>query len=566
MEIKVTDYIIEKLISNGITDVFGYPGGVITHFMDSGKKYEPEIVLHTLYHEQAAAFAACSYSLASHKTGVAYATSGPGATNLVTGIANAWFDSIPVIFFTGNVDTYGQKTIQTMRQRGFQETEISDIVKPITKFSISVQNPEEIPDILEKAFFIANEGRKGPVLIDLPADVQRAIIEPKITFKKPSENINEEDFTIISELLNSCKKPLVLLGAGIKQTNNEIQIVELLEKHNIPFLQSLPAFDVCEYSNQLNMGWIGANGKRYSNIILDKCDLLLTVGSRLELKQVGNIRTKFCPNAKLVRIDCDEAELGFKVKEDEIQIKADISDFIKYFRNIKVDSDFREWINDCAFIKESVKNEDLKKQHFEIREIQKKFSDASISIDVGQHMLWVAQAVELRKNQKAYMSAGLGSMGYSLPAAIGIYYATRKPVIAFCGDAGFQMNIQEMQFIAKENLPIVVTVIDNYSLGMIRQFQEANFNKIYIHTTKNSGYAVPNFERICEGYSFNYFSVEKIEDINLIPSEIKKPLFIELKINEDTYLTPNWGLKENCYSNMRPEIDQNLLVNLLGGK
>lgn len=561
--IKVTDYIIERLIKEGISDVFGYPGGVITHFMDSGKKYEPKIKLHTLYHEQAAAFAACAYAQAAHKTGIAYATSGPGATNLITGIANAWFDSIPVIFFTGNVDTYGQKINPNMRQRGFQETEIADIVKPITKFSICVQNPKDISNIIEKAFYIANEGRKGPVLIDLPADIQRAMIEQSITFEK--RIVNETvDYSIIEELLSVARKPVFLLGAGIKQTYNEEIIVEILRKINVPFVESLPAFDIADFSNPLNMGWIGANGKRYSNIILDKCDLLITIGSRLELKQVGNIREKFCPNAKIIRVDCDVAELDFKVKEDEIQIKTEISTFVKYLENIKLKVDYNQWVNTCTHIKECLKNEDLKDHHYYIKKIQKKLCDSNITIDVGQHMLWVAQAVELYKNQKAFMSAGLGSMGYSLPAAIGVYYATKNPVIAFSGDGGFQMNIQEMEFIAKEKLPIFVCVIDNYSLGMIRQFQEANFNKNYIHTTVSSGYAAPEFSKIAEAYGFKYFSIINENDIDELPNEIINPVLIEIKIRDDTYLNPNWGMKEACYSNMRPELDSLLFNKLLG--
>lgn len=554
--VKVTDYIIEKLIENGVSDVFGYPGGVITHFMDSGKKYEPKIKLHTLYHEQAAAFAACAYSQANHSTGCVYATSGPGATNLITGIANAWYDSIPVLFFTGNVDTYGMKLNPLMRQRGFQETEISEIVKNITKYSICVKDAVEIPEILNKAIMIANEGRKGPVLIDLPADVQRAEIEPKVIKNSNVLDCEKKNFSIIERLLNQSKKPLFLLGAGIKQTSNTEKTISFAKKNNIPFVESLPCFDIAEYDCSLNMGWIGANGKRYSNILLDKCDLLITIGTRLDLKQVGNIRNKFALKARLIRIDCDEAEFSLKVKDNEIQIKADITDVINYLSTVKIKSDYSDWVNICQNVKAKLENEDLRDFHYKIRSLAKIYNDSNITIDVGQSMLWVAQGVQLIGDQHVFMSSGLGSMGYSLPAAIGVYYATHKTVLAFCGDGGLQMNIQEMEFIAKEHLPIAIVLLNNSALGMIRQFQENNFNKDYVHTTLTSGYANPQFEKLANAYGFDYKCIsDNLTDFSEI-KEISKPTFLEINIKGNTYLTPNWGEKEALYSDMKPLLDR----------
>jgi acetolactate synthase I/II/III large subunit len=552
---KVTDYIISQIESHGIRDIFGYPGGVICHFIDSAYKNN-NIRIHTLYHEQAVAFAACSFAQASHNVGIAYATSGPGATNLITGIADAWFDSIPVIFFTGNVDTYQQKNSNRMRQRGFQETDISAIIHPITKYSVSIQDKNDVEKIINKAFEIAKTGRPGPVLVDLPADIQRADITVSNTNADLYSKENSNDLHFVIDYINKSKRPLLLVGAGVKQANCEDFLKKIVHQLNIPVVESLPAMDFLPFDDVLNMGFIGANGKRYSNILLDKCDLLITIGSRLELKQVGNDRGKFASNAQIIRIDCEADELQYKVHDDELQLNINIIKFLDFLNNnicniIRIN---QEWINTGKKIKEDLSFCDLKGHHELIQLVQKKFSDTNITVDVGQHMLWVAQAVALKEGQHMFMSAGLGSMGYSLPAAIGVYFATKKPVIAFCGDGGFQMNIQELEFISKEKLPILIVIINNYALGMIRQFQEKNFSKVYVQTSVDSGYGVPDFSKIASAYGLRYYQLQKENDVNDIQIDI--PALAEIKIYEDTYLEPNFGKKEEKFSNMVPEIDQ----------
>lgn len=325
---KVTDYIVEFLIDKEITDIFGYPGGVICHLIDSLTKYPGKIHAHINYHEQASAFAACGYAQESHKLGVAFATSGPGATNLMTGIANAYFDSIPTLFITGQVDTYSLKREIPIRQCGFQETDIVLMVKPITKYAIRIDNPMDIRYELEKAYTIATSGNPGPVVIDLPADVQRAMIEVKECIGYVPEPDTKYDYNNIVEELNhaikNANRPCMLIGNGVKQTGMRRKIENLIEKLNIPAVFSMPAFDILENSNKLNFGFIGANGHRFANFILGKSDLIVTIGTRMDLKQVGNERGKFAFQAKIIRIDIDEGNLVYRVHENEKQIRADI--------------------------------------------------------------------------------------------------------------------------------------------------------------------------------------------------------------------------------------------------
>jgi len=552
--VKATDYIIDFLSSKGITDMFGYPGGVICHLMDSASKYSDSIKAHTNYHEQGAAFAACGYAQSSKKPGVAYATSGPGATNLVTGIANAYFDSVPAIFITGQVDTYAVKGDLNIRQRGFQETDIVSIVKSVTKYCVYVENPEKLRYYIEKAYWMATNGRPGPVLLDIPADVQRSEIqvEEQLGFFPDKEklitnieSVSGETERIVKALQKS-KRPCFLIGSGIKQSGQEFIFRKIAEKLNIPVVSSMPAFDLLPYKHKLNFGFVGANGHRYANFVLGKSDLVITLGSRLDLKQVGNNRSLFASNARLIRIDVDAGELTYKVRDDEEQIVADLKNLIPDLAlDVKfVGTDYDEWVDICEIIRDKLKGIDEEIYHKLIAEVSERVPEnVGITADVGHHEVWVAQSYRVKENQSVYISGGLGSMGYSLPAAIGIYYGSKLPVICFNGDGGLQMNIQELQFIRRENLPIKVIVINNYALGMIRHFQEKNFNANYVQTTNDSGYTAPDFSKIAAAYELDYYRVERIEDVENIDFCSTEPALIEICVPINTYLVPNFGYK-----------------------
>lgn len=561
MLMKVTDYIVEFLTSKGITDVFGYPGGVICHFIDSLSKYE-QIKGHINYHEQASAFAACGYAQESGVPGVAYATSGPGATNLVTGIANAYYDSIPTIFFTGQVDTYGLKRELNVRQRGFQETDIVGMVSPITKYASRIDDPQSIRYELEKAFYHATNGNPGPVLLDLPADVQRALIDENnlMGFSMPEDsgsNVNDFADEILCRL-QACERPCFLLGCGIKQSRMKRAVVELADKIDIPVVTSMPAVDILPGSHRNCFGFIGANGSRYGNFVLGKSDLIITMGSRLDLKQVGNDRAKFAGQAKIIRIDIDDGNLEHKVHDDEIQYRADVRDMIPalYQKSKQHCFDFSKWRDVCGKIKTRFQGYDDEPYTAIIRAFSESLpNNMCITADVGQSEVWVAQQYSFKEGDSFHISAGHGAMGYSLPAAIGAFFAKKGPVVSFNGDGGIQMNLQELQFLSRERIPVTVVIINNRSLGMIRGFQEANFEKNYQQTTRSSGYTVPDFGKIANAYGIGYYRIRNKTDAENYVLESGSPQIVEIEIQEETHLCPNFG-RAGYIQDQRPYIDR----------
>lgn len=564
---KAADFIIEFLIEKGIKDIFGYPGGVICHFMDSATKY-PEIKTHLNYNEQASAFAATAYAQAKCDVGVAFATSGPGATNLITGIADAWYDSVPVLFFTGQVDTYGLKESRKIRQRGFQETEIVDIVRPITKYAVQPGSAASLKEELEKAYYIATHGRPGPVLIDLPADVQRAMADFNAL---PSYEISHETdasdetaaASLIMEKLECSKRPTLLVGAGVRQAKQAKALREFAEKVGIPVVTSMPGCDFLESQHPLNFGFIGANGKRYANFILSKSDYILALGTRLDLKQVGNNRDGFAPDAILLRVDVDEGELAYSAGRSQLSIKADLNKLIPLLRQRSLAACDSTWLDVANCIRNSLRQYDMTQIHQKLALLSAEIDfPVSYTVDVGQSQLWCVQSLQLKKDENVYMSAGLGSMGYSLPAAIGVAIARNTSVICLNGDGGLQMNLQELQFVSKEKLPIKIVVLNNHSLGMIRQFQEVNFAENYTMTTEQVGYGTPNWSNIAGAYGIPYTCLQTTDDVKNYAFALQGPEFVEIVLPEKTYLYPNFG-RNVPFQDQIPEIDRELYHKLL---
>ena len=565
---KVTDYIVERIIEEGVTDIFGYPGGVICHFIDSATKYPEKIDVHINYHEQASAFAACGYAQESGKIGVAFVTSGPGATNLVTGIANAYFDSIPTIFFSGQVDTYSLKGNLPIRQRGFQETDVVSMVRGITKYAVRVDKTEDIKYELEKAIHIAKEGNPGPVLLDIPADVQRAEVDIAAlkTFDAPiSKKLDHHSVDAILECIRTARRPCLLVGNGVKQANCVSQIRELINKLEIPTVFSMPAFDTLPFDNEYNYGFVGANGHRYANFVLGKSDLIVCIGSRMDLKQVGNNREEFATQAKIVRIDIDKDNFSYPVHKNELQIQADIKEILPLLLSVSFElmKCTNEWNTICAEIKEKLYGYDDAEYTMLLREFGDSIPDnCSITLDVGQNEVWCAQQIRIKTNQNVHMSAGHGAMGYSLPAAIGTFYASHRPVVSFNGDGGVQMNIQELQFIVREQIPVHVVVMNNHALGMIRGFQEANFNGNFSQTIEGEGYLAPDFSRIAGAYGLQYKMIRNMNDAKLEGVDVNKPSIIEIAMPMETVLNPNFG-RNGMIQDQRPYIDREIFEMLM---
>lgn len=560
---KASDYIVEFLINKGITDVFGYPGGMVTQLMDSFGTHSKSISVHVNYHEQGAAFAACGYAQTSGKLGVAYATSGPGATNLITGICNAYFDSIPTLFITGQVNRNESKGAYGVRQRGFQETDIVSIVKPITKYAVYVKDTNDLKEELEKAYCIAMSGRRGPVLIDIPMNIFRSELDISV---KCAEYVlvpkvdSKEITNTLSKALNDSNAPVFIIGAGIKSIGVEKKIRKIIDKFQIPVVSSMLAFDVMGDSPNY-YGFIGAYGTRTANFIVAKSDLVVTIGTRMDIRQVGINREKFAPNAKIIRLDVDKGELSYPVHNDEIQIEADLQTVIEAMEQLRV-GQYHSWCSVCNEIKNLLSGIDCNKIKELMSRISKKIPDgAVITTDVGQNQVWVAQYFNVKRGQRVLFSGGHGAMGYALPAAIGAYYGSgKKPVYCITGDGGMQMNIQELQFVAREQLPIKIIIINNNALGMIRHFQEMYFDSRYYLTKPEGGYSAPEFTKIGKAYGINSHHVEEA-----IPDDFMwkdGPEILECIIKDNTYVFPKLKFG-NPNQDQEPLLDRDLYEKIM---
>jgi acetolactate synthase-1/2/3 large subunit len=568
---KVSDYIIEFFISKGITDVFGYPGGMVTHFMESFHHYRDKISAHVNYHEQGAAFAACGYAQVSHKPGIAYATSGPGATNLITGIANAYFDSIPCIFITGQVNTYEAAGDLLVRQKGFQETDIVKIVNPITKYAVQITDESKIKYELEKAYYTCLEGRPGAVLLDIPMNIQRQDITVSELkgYKPVGENViwDSKKYDILIEELKKSERPCLVVGAGMKNNGLVEEFRNLAIVLGIPVVSSMIAVDIVPNDTLDYYGFIGAYGHRAANFIVAKCDLLISIGSRLDVRQTGSDHEKFAPKAKLIRIDVDPKEMTNFIKEDEIQIVDHLNpqgmkELTQIIKTV-LHTDYTQWKKTCNKIASALKNVDKENAIDIIKELSRKIPDNSIiTTDVGQNQVWIPQRFEFKEKQTALFSGGHGAMGYSLPAAIGAYYASHKIIYCFTGDGGIQMNIQELQFIARERLPIKVIILNNKALGMIRHFQEMYFDSNYFQTMEHSGYSAPDFGKIAYAYDLPYYKIvyDQPFESDLLYNE--EPAILEVMLDNYTYVFPKLSMNRPC-QDQDPLIDRALYEYLM---
>lgn len=543
---KLSDYIVRFLESKGVRHVFGYPGGMITHLMDSLSTSD-SIKTHLAFHEQAAAFETVAYIKATNQPAVAFTSSGPGATNLITGICDAWLDSVPAIFITGNVNTYESRGVVPVRQKGFQELDIISMVKSITKYAYYLDDPRDVKYVFEKAFALAEDGRKGPCLIDIPMDITRAEISENelkpyvLTKEKPDIEFIRNSARRIREAISNAKRPVLIAGNGIHISHLEDEFFALVQNWKIPVVTSLPAYDLLSRCTSFGQGFIGAYGMRAANIILERSDLVISLGSRLDNRQTGNDVDWFATGAHLIRIDVDENELKLQVKPDEEKIQCCLKDIIPVLlEENDIISDHSDWLEKCKTIRNKLSHYDKTEQLNCLHSILQGLPDnIYITTDVGQNQIWVPQAMPTEKVTRTIFSAGLGSMGFSLPASIGVCLATDKSVYCFTGDGGLQMNIQELQFIVRDNLPIKIIVLNNHSLGMIRHFQELYFDEKYFLTTQNSGYDAPSFPDVAAAYKIPSMKVSLDETDRAIEFlNSNRYCLLEIDAGYKTYLEP----------------------------
>ena len=528
MNIKISDYIIEFLLSKNINKTFGYIGGAIAHIYHSIDKYKEMEIINCI-HEQGAGFAAEGYARITGKSGVAFATSGPGATNLITPIGSCYFDSVPTMFITGQVNTYEYKYDKPVRQIGFQETDIVSIIKPIVKYAVMVDKVEDIRYELEKAYYLSQEGRKGPVLVDIPMNIQRTEVDIsslKSFFdsneyfelennKKKKNNVDE-----VINLLKESKRPIVLIGGGVRLSNANVELLNYVEKYSIPVVYSLMGKDAISEDYKYNLGLIGSYGNRYGNLALANSDLILVLGSRLDTRQTGTSLDTFAREAKIIQVDVDKNELGSKIKID-IEINSDVKDFIATLNKYEINIDITEWLKKLKEYKNKFSStvgfdNNLKIPNYVVSIISKYLQDEDICVDVGQHQMWTAQSLNIKATQRVLFSGGMGAMGFALPASIGACIGSNKRTVVIAGDGGIQMNIQELEVINRRKLPIKIFVLNNKNLGMVRQFQELYFDKKYLGTIDD--YSVPNLVDIAKAYAIK---ARKIDDISKLEIELK---------------------------------------------
>ena len=563
---KLSDYIVAFLQKKGVRHFFGYQGTMIAHLVDSIER-NPLTENHSCYNEQGAAFAACGYAQAKEECACAYATSGPGAVNLLSGVADAYYDSLPVIFFTGQLNTYEYSGIKGLRQQGFQETDIVAMAGSITKYAVQIRKSEDIVKELNKAYHIANTGRKGPVLIDLPMDMQRSEVANPVYDMEFEECHTdpaqaEAAADVILEALEQSVRPVIMLGHGVDSAESQQALLRFARERQIPVITSVLAKSVLSYDHPLNFGCIGgAYGHRYANMIANaKSDLILCFGISMCTRQIGTKVHEFAKNARIIRVDIDPYNLKRDIHEEgvnEVKLQAETGAVVRCLseKGSSVKKEFGDWLEVCREIKENLQAvDDQTTERYTnrmIADLSDMLQDTSaIAVDVGQHMVWSYQSFKNREGQKLLFSGGHGAMGYGLPAAIGAYYATGRPVVCICGDGAFQMNIQELEWVKRENLPVKMLIMNNEALGMIRHLQRDYFDCLFAGTTDGCGFASCNFSKVADAYGIPSKRMWCDEVKETAPEFLEKegPGLLEIMLEHGTYAYPKTCLGEPIHN------------------
>lgn len=559
---KVAEYLVDILIENGVTDVFGIPGGVILDLLYAFDK-RTEISSHLSYHEQAAAFEACGYAQVNYTLGVAYATRGPGFTNLITGIADAYADSIPVMFVTAHS---GKAVGHDQRFEQNQEIDTVQMIKYITKYAIAIEDVDEVKDKVEQAVRQAMTGRKGPVLLDFSDSLWNKEIErPKSEDNKDYLVQKREDYDqVLLDSLKGAERPVFLLGDGVRQAEITDQFARAVDQIGIPVLASRCAQDVGSLCKNY-FGYVGSRGIRYSNFIFAKADLVIALGNRLAFPAQSESFSKALENKKIIWVEIDEDELK-RVIPNAVILNTRLENIINSMETMEIDYQiYDDWLDVCEQLKNELKYSDVNKIVDGIIEFMKYFSEQIVFVsDVGNNEFWVSRGYELCgvRNRILY-SKSFGALGCGIGKAIGAYYQTKKPVVCFVGDQGFQLNIQELQLIAKEKLPITIFIVNNESSGMIKDRESQRYHDHYVHTTKISGYGSPEISFIAKSYGIEYQTIDNIGCVEFrdIVGNLGKPVIIEGIFDENIGLTPSLP-KGKLMQDMTPELNREVFETL----
>lgn len=538
MQLTGSEIVIECLKEQGVDTVFGYPGGTILNVYDALYKHSNEIRHVLTSHEQGAAHAADGYARATGKVGVCMATSGPGATNLVTGIATAYMDSIPVVAITANV------TLPALGKDSFQEVDIAGVTMPITKHSFIVKDVTKLAETIRKAFYIAKSGRPGPVLVDITKDVTANTTE--YTREEPVKEEKKSKYTMdqideVAKMIDEAQKPFIFVGGGAILSGASKEVRELAKIIDAPVCDSLLGKGAFDGNDARYTGMLGMHGTKASNLGVSECDCLIALGVRFSDRVIGNPK-RFAENAKIIHVDIDAAEINKNIKTDAALI-GDLKEILSKLNKHVSKSEHKEWMEHILDLKKQYPlkydDTDLTCPYF-IEALDKATKgQAIITTDVGQHQMWAAQFYHYSEPRTFLSSGGLGTMGYGLGACIGAKLGRPdKTVVNIAGDGCFRMNMQELATASRYNIPIIEVVINNQVLGMVRQWQTLFYGHRYSQTVLNDSV---DYCKVAEALGCVAFRVEKKEDV--LPAitkamECKRPALIEVVIHEDDKVFP----------------------------
>ncbi len=539
MQLTGAEIVIECLKEQGVDTVFGYPGGAILNVYDELYKHSSEIHHVLTSHEQGASHAADGYARATGKVGVCFATSGPGATNLVTGIATAYMDSVPVVAITCNVG------VPLLGKDSFQEIDITGITTPITKHNFIVKEVKDLAPVIRRAFRIAKKGRPGPVLVDIPKDVTAAkteytkeVIEP---ISRVTDKMTEEDLSTALEMIRESKKPYIFVGGGAVISDADVQLAEFVQKVQAPVTDSLMGKGAFSGTDPLYTGMLGMHGTKTANYGVSECDLLIAIGVRFSDRVTGNAK-KFASNAKILQFDVDPVEINKNIVTNA-SVMGDIKEILTVLNERLTQQDHSEWIAKIMEYKEKFPlrypKEGLSGPYI-IEEIYKKTKgEAIITTEVGQHQMWAAQFYKYTKPRTFLTSGGLGTMGYGLGAAIGAQIGRPdKRVFNIAGDGCFRMNMNEIATAVRQKLPLVQVVVNNHVLGMVRQWQNLFYEQRYSHTVLNDSV---DFVKLAEAMGADAVRVTTRQELDAALDQalaMKTPIVIDCIIDCDEKVWP----------------------------
>lgn len=554
---KLSDYVIEFLASKGIEYNFLVSGGAVIHLVDSTAKH-PIMKYICAQHEQNGAAAADMYARATGIPGLMMTTSGPGATNILTSVCSAYFDSIPMICITGQVARFRIRKSTKLRQRGFQETDVVSIFKSITKYAKLIMDPLSIRYELEKAFHLATEGRPGPVLLDIPDDLQRIDINPESLKsykpeKKKQKSISS-DISKLFELINAAKRPVLIYGSGVHAARSEKAAVEFAEKYNLPVVLTWGGADLFPHDHILNFGGIGVCGPRAGNFAIQNSDLVIAMGTRLSQMITGGKQSLFAPNAKKIMVDIDGEELEKFDSETfilDLPIKSDLASFFSSIKSFDSQADrFQDW-------RETIRNWSLRypicpQTYFNqssrvnpyvfIKELSKQCKEGTTIIsDTGANVSWTMQAFETKVGQRLHSAWNNTPMGFSVPASVGAALGLKKEVICIIGDGGLMMCLQELGTIARHNLPVKIFLFNNKGHGIQKQTMDTWLNSNYAAVDHETGLYFPDYQKIAEAFRISYLKISNDIEIQGILEQVmlaSGPVFCDVEVIENQKIVP----------------------------